>query len=207
MDTNIARTKADKHELNQTLTLKNNNKRSPTISISTWTTLAVVVSSSVLSSTIALAQNRTITAKSAQQETLYLNNDRTYSYNLVAKERGVIDGIVIPAGATIVGKYVPAEGGLRYIAEAVTYDRYSYSISASSQVLKDIKDSRDTSAGAIAEDAAIGAAGGTIIGEIFGDAGAEEIIGGAAAGAAVGNITADRVVEIEPEDNITLYDD
>ncbi|MBE9047677.1 hypothetical protein IQ255_25285 [Pleurocapsales cyanobacterium LEGE 10410] len=168
--------------------------------------MALVVGSSALSPTIGLAQSRPLEATSAQQETLYLNNDRTYSYNLVAAERGVIDGVVIPASATIVGKYVPAEGGLRYIAEAVTYDRYSYSISASSPILEDIKDSRDTSAGAIAEDAAIGAAGGTVIGEIFGSAGAGEIIGGAAAGAAVGNLTADRVVVIDPESSIVLYD-
>ena len=138
---------------------------------------------------------------------MYLNNDRSYSYNLVAKEKGVIDGVVIPAGATIVGKYVPAEGGLRYVANAVTYGRYSYSISASSTVLEDIKDSRDTSVGAIAKDAAIGAAGGTVLGEIFGSAGAEEIIGGAVAGGVVGNVTADRVVVIDPTASIVLYDD
>lgn len=145
-------------------------------------------------------------AESAQQETLYLNNDRTYSYNLIAQEKGVIDGIVIPAGATIVGKYVPVQGGLRYVAEAVTYDNYSYSINASSGVIKDVKDPRDTSAGAIAGDAGIGAAGGTILGEIFGDAGAAEIIGGAAAGAAAGNLTADRVVVVDPDSAIALYE-
>lgn len=181
------------------------NSLNKIFSIPTWT-MALIVGGSVLSPTVGLAQSRTITANSAQQETLYLNNDRTYSYNLVAKEKGVIDGVVIPVGATIVGKYVPAEGGLRYIAEAVTYGRYSYSISASSPVLEDIKDSRDTSAGAIAKDAAIGAAGGTVLGEIFGSAGAEEIIGGAVAGGVVGNLTADRVVEIAPEVSIVLYD-
>ncbi|WP_319421025.1 hypothetical protein [Pleurocapsa sp. FMAR1] len=174
-------------------------------SIPTWT-MALIVSSSALYPTVGLAQSRPLAAKSAQQETLYLNNDRTYSYNLVAKERGVIDGVVIPAGATIVGKYVPAKGGLRYVAEAVTYDRYSYSISASSPVLEDIKDSRDTSTGAILKDAAVGAAGGTILGEIFGNADAKEIIGGAAAGVAVGNLTADRVVAIDPKVSIVLYD-
>lgn len=154
-----------------------------------------------------IAQNANLLATSAQQETLYLNNDRTYSYNLVASERGVIDDIVVPVGATIVGKYVPAEGGLRYVAEAVSYGRYSYSINASSGVIKDVKDPRDTSAGAIAGDAGIGAAGGAILGEVLGDdAGAAEIIGGAAAGAAVGNLTADRVVVIEPDSRIALYD-
>jgi hypothetical protein len=176
------------------------------VSISTWATVALILGSGGLSAPIGLAQNRSIAATSAQLETLYLNNNRTYSYNLVAEERGVSDGIVIPAGATIVGKYVPAKGGLRYIAEAVIYDRYSYRISATSSILKDVKDPRDTSASAIAEDAAIGAAGGTILGEIFGKAGAGEIIGGAAAGVAVGNITADRVVVIEPNAAIVLYE-
>lgn len=181
-------------------------KPNPLLNISTWTTSALILGSVVLSPSIGLAQSRSITATSAQRETLYLNNDRTYSYNLIAKQRGVIDKIVIPAGATIVGKYVPAKGGLRYIAEAVTYGKYSYRISASSGVLEDVKDPRDISAGAILEDAAIGAAGGTIIGEVFGNANVEEILGGAAAGVAVGNITADRVVVIEPKASIILYD-
>lgn len=175
-------------------------------SIPNWTILALVLGSLGLSPSVGLAQSRLIKATSAQLETLYLNNNRSYSYNLVASNRGIIDRIVIPKGATIVGKYVPAKGGLRYVAEAVTYDRYSYRISASSTVLEDVKDPRDISAGAIVEDAAIGAAGGTILGEIFGDAGAGEILGGAAAGVLVGNVTADRVVVIDPNTPIVLYD-
>lgn len=73
-------------------------------------------------------------------------------------------------------------------------------------MIKDVKDPRDTSAGAIAEDAGIGAAGGTILGEVFGDAGVAEIVGGAAAGVATGNLTADRVVVIEPNSAIALYE-
>lgn len=146
-----------------------------------------------------IAQSITIEAQSSQQETLYLNNDRTYSYNLIATQSGTIGNVRVPVGATIVGKYVPAEGGLRYVVEAVTYDQYSYRLNAQSEVLEDTKDPRDTSAGAVAEDAGIGAAGGVVLGEVFGDAGAGEIIGGAAAGAAAGNLTADRVVVIESD--------
>ena len=65
----------------------------------------------------------------------------------------------------------------------------------------------DTSAGAVAEDAGIGAAGGVVLGEVPGDANVEEAVGGAAAGAAVGNVTADRVVVIEPDESIILYGD
>ena len=55
-----------------------------------------------------IAQNAAISAESAQQETLYLNNDRTYSYNLIAQSAGEIGGVEIPAGATIVGQQYPA---------------------------------------------------------------------------------------------------
>ena len=152
-----------------------------------------------------IAQSRTIEAKSSQKETLYLNNDRTYDYNLVATQKGTIGNVTVPVGATIVGKYVPTEGGLRYEAQAVTYDQYSYRISAQSETLTDVKDPRDTSAGAVAEDAGIGAAGGLVLGEVLGDANVEEAVGGAAAGAATGNITADRVVVVKPDELIVLY--
>ncbi|BAU62955.1 hypothetical protein STA3757_03060 [Stanieria sp. NIES-3757] len=196
-------------QLNQ---IRNNRKL---LTLTTATT--ILVGNGVFFNPVAIAQNfnsilisqnntNTIQATSAQKETIYLNNDRTYSYNLIAGERTVIDGVVIPAGATIVGKYVPAKGGLRYVAEAVTYGNYSYRINATSDILKDVKDPRDTSVGSIATDAGIGAAGGAVLGEVLGGgAGVGEIVGGAAAGAAVGNITADRVVVIKPDTPITLY--
>ncbi|MEM6611744.1 MAG: hypothetical protein AAF652_05715 [Cyanobacteria bacterium P01_C01_bin.72] len=49
----------------------------------------------------------------------------SYAYDLIAQTRGAISDITIPVGATIVGKYVPTEEELRYIAEAVTYSKYS----------------------------------------------------------------------------------
>jgi hypothetical protein len=152
-----------------------------------------------------VAQNNALRARSAQEETLYLNNDRVYEYNLIAARSGTIDGVRIPAGATIVGRYEPAKGGLRYVARAVVFGDRSYRISAVSPVLEDVKDPRDTSVGAIAEDAGIGAAAGTILGEVFGDADVEEIVGGAVAGGVVGNVTADRVVVVEPDRPIPLY--
>ena len=153
-----------------------------------------------------IAQSRTIEAKSAQKEILYLNNDRTYNYNLIATQKGTIGNVSVPVGATIVGKYVPSEGGLRYEAQAVTYDQYSYRVSAQSETLTDVKDPRDTSTGAVAEDAGIGAAGGVVLGEVLGGgANVEEAVGGAAAGAATGNLTAERVVVVKPDESIVLY--
>ncbi len=163
---------------------------------------------------VAQAQNQmvvaqtaaTIPATSAQSQTLHLNNDKVYSYNLEVARGTTVDGMYIPAGATILGRYEPASGGLRYVATGVRMNGRTYNLDATSEVIEDQKDPRDTSAGSIAEDAGIGAAGGAILGEVFGDADIEEIIGGAVAGGVAGNVTADRVVVIEPEETILLYD-
>lgn len=156
-------------------------------------------------SEVRLAQASVVSASSIQQETLYLNNDRAYSYNLEVEQGVNVDGRYLPPGTEIRGQYVPAEGGLRYDASAAIINGRSYPLNATSGVIEDVKDPRDTSAGSVAEDAGIGAAAGAVLGEIFGDAGAGEIIGGAAAGAAAGNVTADLVVVVEPEQPINLY--
>lgn len=146
-----------------------------------------------------------VSASSIQQSTLYLNNDRAYSYNLEVEAGVTVGGRYLPPGAVIRGQYVPAEGGLRYDANAVIINDRSYPLNATSPVIEDVKDPRDTSTGSIAEDAGIGAAAGAILGEIFGSADAGGVIGGAAAGAAAGNVTADRVVVVEPDQPINLY--
>lgn len=154
-----------------------------------------------------VAQQRVIRAENAQEQTLYLNSDRTYSYDLIVENDTRIGDLYIPAGSVIEGYYDPAPGkdGLRYVATAALIDGRRYSLDAVSEALPEVKDPRDTSGGSVAEDAAIGAAAGTLLGEIFGDADVEEIVGGAAAGAGVGNVTADRVVVVEPNETIMLY--
>lgn len=154
---------------------------------------------------IQIAQAEVIPTTSIQEETLYLNNDRAYSYNLEVEQGVTVNGLYLSPGSEIQGQYVPADGGLRYEASSVIVNGRTYSLNATSDVITDIKDPRDTNAGAIAEDAGIGAAGGLVLGEILGDAGIGEIIGGAAAGAATGNITADRVVVVDPNKIIDLY--
>jgi len=155
---------------------------------------------------IAQNNNRFITATSTQNEPLYLNSDKRYSFNLEVAKGGRFAGYNLPAGSIIRGEYVPAEGGLRYVAQAATVNGRTFNINASSEILETVKDPRDTSGGAVAEDAGIGAGAGIVLGEVFGDADAGEIIGGAAAGAAVGNLTADNVVVIEPDQPINLYE-
>ncbi len=162
------------------------------------------LASSVETNQNAIAQNRIVTARSAEEQILYLNKDSTYSYNLITTTPGIIGKIQVPAGATIAGGYVPVEGGLRYVARAVVYGQYSYRISAVSERLEDVKDPRDTSVGAVAGDMGIGAIGGAVLGEILGDAELGAGIG-AATGVAVGNLSADRVVVVDPRMSIVLY--
>lgn len=172
------------------------------------TTLFAPVASASLAegALIAQAENRYITTTSAQEGTLYLNTDKSYSYNRVVTRGGRFGGLNVPAGSIIRGQYVPAEEGLRYVANAVIINGQTYNLNARSGVLDPVKDPRDTSGGSVAEDAGIGAGAGIVLGEIFGNADVGEIVGGAAAGAAVGNITADRVVVVEPSQPVNLYD-
>jgi hypothetical protein len=163
------------------------------------------VNAEMLQSPVAVAQSVTIPTSSIQQETLYLNNDRAYSYNLEVERPVTVNGLNIPAGAEIQGQYEPAEGGLRYVANSVVINGNVYDLNATSRVIADVKDPRDTRTGSIAEDAGIGAVGGLILGEVLGDAGGAGALGGAATGAAVGNVTADRVVVVAPDSIIPLY--
>ncbi|NEQ32909.1 MAG: hypothetical protein F6K04_18235 [Leptolyngbya sp. SIO4C5] len=155
---------------------------------------------------VRIAQSTAIETSSSQTETLYLNEDRSYAYNLEVEQETTINGIYLPPGTVIQGSYEPAgDDGLRYVATAALVDGRSYPLNATSGVIDDQKDPRDTSGGAIAEDAAIGAAGGAVLGEVFGGIDLGEVLGGAAAGVAVGNLSADQVVVVEPDQPITLY--
>ena len=152
-----------------------------------------------------LQSSTTVQAALAQDETLYLNKNSTYSYNLVVRNAATLGGQRLPVGAIVRGQFEPAEGGLVYKANSVELGDRIYQVNASSELLRDRKDPRQKTTGAIVTDAAIGAAGGYVLGEVLGDANVWEVVGGAAAGVLVGNTTAPSVVVIKPEDQIVLY--
>jgi hypothetical protein len=146
-----------------------------------------------------------IQAITANSETLYLNPDATVERSLQVEAPTSLNGRTIPAGSTLRGQFEPAPGGVRYVATAVEVGNQVYTINAASELLRDIKDPRETSTGAILTDAGIGAAGGAAVGGILtGRVSVGSILGGAAAGAIVGNTTAQRVVVIEPNQTLTL---
>lgn len=140
-------------------------------------------------------------------ETLYLDEDKTHEYSLRLENAAEINGLSLPAGSLVRGQFEPVDGGLRYVADSVEVGDRIYDLSAFSETLTDQKDPRETDTGDIIEDAAIGAGGGLVLGEILGSPDLIEILGGAAAGVLVGNVTAQTVVVIEPDQAILLYQD
>ncbi|WP_204139791.1 hypothetical protein [Halomicronema sp. CCY15110] len=138
-------------------------------------------------------------------ETLYFNPDTAYELPLVVESATTLNGRQLPAGTVIEGRLDPVSGGLQYTATGIAAGGLVESFAAVSELLPDVKDPRETSGGSIATDAAIGAAGGAVLGAVIGDGVSWwEILGGAAAGVAVGNVTAQRVVIVEPDVPIVL---
>jgi hypothetical protein len=146
----------------------------------------------------------TLQVLSTTEETLYLGSGDVVERSLRVNQATTFNGVSIPAGAILRGQFEPVNGGLRYVTEGVQIGSQVYRLRAQSDLLHDVKDPRETSSGAILGDAAVGAAGGALISEVFGDVSWGGVVGGAAAGVIVGNVTAQRVVIIEPNQPLTL---
>ncbi|MEO1619981.1 MAG: hypothetical protein AAFU53_02990 [Cyanobacteria bacterium J06632_3] len=114
-------------------------------------------------------------------ETLYLDRKATYDYDLVLQNEATLGGRRLPVGTIVRGEFRPAEGGLVYVADSIELADRIFQISAVSELMRDDKDPRQTSAGAILTDAAIGAVGGYVLGEVFGDPDIWEVAAGAGA--------------------------
>ena len=154
---------------------------------------------------IVAQSTQTLSTAIRSDDTLYLNKDEVHEYNLRLENRTAVGDRFLPEGSIIRGQFEPVDGGLRYIATSAEVGDRIFDVNAVSETLTDQKDPRQTDTDDILEDAAIGAAGGLIIGEVLGDADFLEILGGAVAGAVVGNVTAPRVVVLEPDQSILLY--
>ncbi|MCG8362130.1 MAG: hypothetical protein MJA27_02210 [Pseudanabaenales cyanobacterium] len=155
--------------------------------------------------TVQTKQSTLVSAVIAEDETLYLDEDLTHEQNLRINNTTTVNGVSLPAGSIVRGRFEPFDGGLRYVANSVRVGDRTIRLRANSEVFDARKDPRETSVGSIATDSAIGAAAGAAIGEIFGSIDVLEVLGGAAAGAVVGNVTAPTVVIIESDTPIILY--
>ncbi len=151
------------------------------------------------------AQSSVLDTKLRRSETLYLDKRESHDYDLVIKNVSNLNGRQLPVGTLIRGRFEPSNGGLVYVANAIELNNQIFSIDARSDLFSERKDPRQTSTGAVLTDAAIGAVGGYVLGEVFGRPDLWEVAGGAAAGVLVGRTTAPSVVVIKPEDAIALY--
>ena len=148
-----------------------------------------------------------IATKINRQDTLYINKGETVKTSLlVAQDISANNGtVLIPAGAVIEGQFVPAEGGSKFVAQKFTSRGATVRLQAESALINDVKDPRETNAGAILTDAGIGGAAGAVLSGILrGNVQILDILGGAAAGAVIGNVTAPQVTVIEPSTVVNI---
>ncbi|MBD2188980.1 hypothetical protein [Pseudanabaena mucicola] len=155
----------------------------------------------VFRSTVSLPVGQEIATKINRQETLYIAKGETVSANLVVAKDVVANNgtVLIPSGAVIEGQFVPAEGGSKFVAQKFTSRGATVTLQAESALINDVKDPRETNAGAILVDSGLGGAAGAVLGGVLrGNVQIIDILGGAAAGAIIGNVTAPQVTVIEP---------
>ena len=114
--------------------------------------------------------------------------------------------VVVPAGALVTGLFQPVGDGTQFVADSMVIGDRAFPLIAQSQTIDAQRDPRQTSAGAIAQDAAIGAGIGLVLSAITGDRAiaTEEVLGAAALGAVVGNVTAPNAIAIAPGTDINL---
>ncbi len=158
-------------------------------------------------STLSLPAGQTIATKINRQDTLYIAKGETVAASLlVAQDIAANNGtVLIPAGAVIEGQFVPAEGGSRFVAQKFTSRGATVKLQAESALINDMKDPRETNAGAILTDAGIGGAAGAVLGGVLrGNVQIIDILGGAAASVLIGNVTAPQVTVIEPNTVINV---
>ncbi len=134
--------------------------------------------------------------------TQYYYSDTAYDVTLTVDQPvyNSLGQVVIPVGSRIIGTMQPVAEGSKFVAYRLVIGNQDFPLQASSDILHDQKDPRQYSSEAITEDSAIGAAAGAILGAVTGGGvTAGQVVGGAAAGAGLGNVTAPRVVVLQPE--------
>jgi hypothetical protein len=157
-------------------------------------------------STVAAGTLIPVVSTAADRLLIAPNETRPVSMIVQNPIRNTRGDIVIPFGSRVDGRFEPAVGGTRFVADTVIIDNQVFSLVAQSDVIHDVKDPRQTNTGQVVQDAAIGAAAGAILGLVTGDRAiaTEEVLAAGVAGAAVGNITAPRVSIIDPNQAITI---
>ncbi|NER47535.1 MAG: hypothetical protein F6J86_10385 [Symploca sp. SIO1B1] len=154
-----------------------------------------------------------IPTRSDETDKIVITPDESMSITLVVDTdiRSSAGTLLIPAGSEIDGELRPDGNGTRFFAQElrIRNSNQRRQINATSQKITEtetIKEGTDTSS--ILTGALIGAAAGTVLGEIFGDIDFLEVLGGAGAGALAGLLLGGRkeaeVFVINPDRDLGL---
>jgi hypothetical protein len=137
-------------------------------------------------SRVAVRAGTVIPVQYDEAEKIIVTPQETASVTLIVAEdvRSTSGTVIIPEGSEIEGELRPAEGGTQFVAERVTFPNRdtSYAIDATSQVVRRTETITRNSDPDILQGAAIGAAAGAILAEIFGDIDFIEVLAGAGVG-------------------------
>lgn len=169
------------------------------------------------SSRLLVPAGTTIPVRYDQAERIIVTPDETSPVTLTVAEdiRSNNGIIVIPAGSQIEGELQPTEGGTQFVSGdlILTNTEQRLPINATSTVITETETITEKSNPDILKGAAIGAAAGAVIGEIFGGIDLGEVLGGAGVGAIASVLLRGEkeveVVNIDPETdlNLTLQSD
>ena len=149
-----------------------------------------------------------ITATAQTPQAIYVSPGQTLPFDMVLNSplQDPQGNVVVPAGSILQGQFQPTQGGTQFVAQSLQLNGRSYPLFAQSNVIPLRKDPRQTSGGAIVQDAVVGAAAGAILGGLLGNRviSTEKVLGGAAAGAVIGNVTASEAAVIQPNSALAL---
>jgi hypothetical protein len=153
----------------------------------------------------------TIIPVNYDKEKIVVTPDETSDVTLTvaADVRSSRGTVIIPAGSKVEGQLEPADGGTQFVARQVVLPSgRSYPISAKSGVVNRRETISKRSNPDVLRGAAIGAAAGAILAEIFGDIDLGEVLAGAGLGALASVLIRGRheveVVVVYPEQDLDL---
>lgn len=137
------------------------------------------------------------------KDKIIVKPDETAKAKLIVAEDITSDTgrVVIPEGSEINGELRPADGGTQYVAREVVIKRRNrdqrFPIKASSQVITRTETINEKTSRDVLKGAAIGAAAGAVLAEIFGGINLGEVLAGAGVGAIATVLQGKREKEVE----------
>jgi hypothetical protein len=148
------------------------------------------------------------------KDKIIVKPDETAKAKLIVAQNIISDSgrVVIPEGSEINGELRPVDGGTQYVAKNVITRRnrdQRFPIEATSQIITRTETINQKTSRDVLKGAAIGAAAGAVLSEIFGDIDLGEVLAGAGVGALASVLQGKKekeveVVVVEPERDLEL---